>query len=618
MSKFYGAQTPYDEEQSRQRYMEYLRIAGRNSSLKQNGERDVRQGIAPTTTDKTTSEILADEAEMSRVLQQRIAQLVQRADGRPRTPNETDDMYEQRTNPISYVLTRLGQPQSKLLITSFEAIKADLAGSAGNMLPADFLTYLDAYERAYQQSGGVSKFNVSTRIIDEIEGLKANLADKTDISNISTVLVEMSRALDKQRDLSVQERKSLKRDLNTINDRLEAMNAVVQDLDFDRLENAVELGVENIMTTLKGRMALQNESIFKQLMDKLETLPTSEDLAALETTMDAMLTSQVLDYEQADKVIESALELTSTITVGKINDIIKLLNVIDEKANVISLASGKIAGAKDLTSARALVSKEMFGQTYAKLSKEEKTLVDERARQLVSAEAQVVPGTPVLARPLGQRTIEESMASAIAPLEYVEETEPFDIEPKGKGKSGNGIKSQAYMAKNRIQPKFSTIVGRGISVPVNSTKYKEFGKYAISEPHLSKGIFSVRYLKNGNMVQSLPARKITEEFADFMDEFLETTHLDKKRLDKLQADEKRFFAKLINGSGLYGKYKVRLMKSKEEEAEEDRFNLVKGIYIAGNDNNSIVKELKQFIIKFMADGRIPKKEGTDLLLQLSI
>lgn len=661
-TKFFGYQTPYDEEQARERYLEYLRTASRTSSLKQSGERDARLGVLPTKpTDKTTSEILADEAEMSRVLQQRIAQLVQRADTRPRTPSESDENYEQRTNPVVFVLNRLTQPQSQLLITNFDQIKSDLGGTAGTMLPSSFLTYIDAFQTAFERSGGVSRFNVSTRIIDELEGLKRDLADKTDITNVANVLVQMARALDNQRDVSARDKLTLQRDIKNVYDRMELLATVIENVDYDRIAEIVAQGTESVLEdydALTGRMQVSNESIFQQLMDKLKTLPTGSEFEELKDLIDAVITSQTMDYEKADEVINAALELTASIKPKQMSDIKSLLiNILNTSNKLYLQQTGLVISMDTVTSRtklRNFISNSNYGRPYKDLPKIEKDSVndsvsklfgipnaEERQKEVVkyintgkqqslekafgkqAAKAEPAPA-PALEPSLKTRKFELPPSESEA-----EESDYFGPNPnvprrkreqteETESEGGFGMKKQAYMAKHKICPRFGKIVGRGISLPSNETKFKEFGKYAISEPQLSKGILSMRYMSNGCTIPTLPSMKISEEFADFLDEFLETQHLDKKRLEKLSADEKRVFTKMINGSGLYGKYKIRLMKSPEEAEEEKRFNLVRGIYISGNDNPEILKELKQFIIKFMGDGRISRKEGTDLLLQLSI
>ena len=56
-----------------------------------------------------------------------------------------------------------------------------------------------------------------------------------------------------------------------------------------------------------------------------------------------------------------------------------------------------------------------------------------------------------------------------------------------------------------------------------------------------------------------------------------------------------------------------------DTAAEDyeRLNVLKGEWVAGNNSPTMVKELRQLIIKFMDSGRIPKSQGTNILLSLT-
>jgi hypothetical protein len=139
----------------------------------------------------------------------------------------------------------------------------------------------------------------------------------------------------------------------------------------------------------------------------------------------------------------------------------------------------------------------------------------------------------------------------------------------------------------------------------------------ISIPHLGNNILKIKNLTNGNEVPAFN-QKISDDMSDFIEDLVDTGKINERNLKKLNAPEKRLFSKLINQSGLYGKFKIRTLKNPDDKIEEDRFELVKGEFIAGNDNPAIVKELKHLIIKFMTEGRIPKNQAHELLFQLSV
>ena len=52
----------------------------------------------------------------------------------------------------------------------------------------------------------------------------------------------------------------------------------------------------------------------------------------------------------------------------------------------------------------------------------------------------------------------------------------------------------------------------------------------------------------------------------------------------------------------------------EGQAEEDRFNILRGEIIAGNDSQKIAREFKIILLKFIQEGRIPRQQGNEILL----
>ncbi len=48
-----------------------------------------------------------------------------------------------------------------------------------------------------------------------------------------------------------------------------------------------------------------------------------------------------------------------------------------------------------------------------------------------------------------------------------------------------------------------------------------------------------------------------------------------------------------------------------------KFNIIKGEIEAGNDAPEILKEFNNYVIKYMTNGMIPKREASSLLLALA-
>jgi hypothetical protein len=669
-TQFYGYRTPYDEDQARERYLAILKSRQRTSALKQTAERDLSAGIeTPAPAQKTTSEILSDEAELQRQVLATLSTLLQRPDGRKQGVNEPVDDYQQRINPALYVYKRLTPDIQRLLVTQVEGIKKDLGGAIGKMLPADFLVFLDAYNTSYQESGGVSSFNRTNVVLERLRGLQEDIAQASQIGEIKYLLEKIKKEARTDRAISADDKAEMANQIQFIGRKLDLIKRALQ-VDISRVGEQEIRGDEDVLNSYeRGRMSLNSESRTERIAQEIErNIPTNQTLADITQMLaefDEIGGSRGLGVEGTLGILERVGSLVAPVTEQGVSNIERisvgrpLLDVGAEEEFPYTSFEDRLEGRREyvppslpesLVGSRVseiesritqipvdVLNDRQFKAIKKRVGNEYRqrgvytTNPTAEIREQINAEAlrefnafreQVASQPSIMeafrrtpARPTLIAEEETQVRENPEDLEVVDEfgnpiTQGFGV---NYGMFG---KSKARIARTRQAPRF--MVGRGLSLPKTQTKYVEFGKYALSIPQLHKGILTTKYANNGNSVISFPPMKITPDFADFMEEFIETQHLDEKRLTKLPADEKRLFAKLINGSGLYGKYKVKVAKSKEEDDEEKRFHLVKGMFVAGNDNPQVLKELKQLIIKFMADGRIPRTQGQDLLLQLTL
>lgn len=159
-------------------------------------------------------------------------------------------------------------------------------------------------------------------------------------------------------------------------------------------------------------------------------------------------------------------------------------------------------------------------------------------------------------------------------------------------------------------------VGKGISVEAQPA-YKTFGKYIIHMGHLlDKNVANFKYPSMG----SIPAIKpltITDDYKDFILDTLENGKPNERFFSKLPDEEQKHFERVISGAGLLEVFKLRRNKSDTEKKESERFNILRGEVMAGNNADKVIKELRGLILRFMNDGRIQQKEGTAMLLELS-
>ena len=57
-------------------------------------------------------------------------------------------------------------------------------------------------------------------------------------------------------------------------------------------------------------------------------------------------------------------------------------------------------------------------------------------------------------------------------------------------------------------------------------------------------------------------------------------------------------------------------KLNDDEADLNRFNILRGEIVAGNDSSTLKKEFKGLLMKFMKEGRLPRQQVNEILAEL--
>jgi hypothetical protein len=161
-------------------------------------------------------------------------------------------------------------------------------------------------------------------------------------------------------------------------------------------------------------------------------------------------------------------------------------------------------------------------------------------------------------------------------------------------------------------------VGKGVKLEKeDNPTYRQFGKYVLHIPYLlNNNTANFKYPSLGS-IPSIKPLKISDDYKELLLETLQTGKLNKKELDRLPQSEIKHFEKVAVGAGLVEQLGLKIGTTEEDKADAKRFELLRGEYHAGNNNDKLIKELRQLITKFITNGRIHKNEGLNLLLELS-
>jgi len=180
-----------------------------------------------------------------------------------------------------------------------------------------------------------------------------------------------------------------------------------------------------------------------------------------------------------------------------------------------------------------------------------------------------------------------------------------------EAKEGVGIKAKngKIVAAKKI--------GKGVSFEAEPN-YRQFGKYVINMPQLKeRDILNVKFPSLGRIPQYKPIA-ISDVFKEFILELLDSGKVSQRIYDQIPIDERQLFERIATGAGLAHKLKLKRTITDEDKADNERFAILKGEYLAGNNSVALMKELRKIVVKFMTQGKILKQDGMNLLMELSI
>ena len=177
----------------------------------------------------------------------------------------------------------------------------------------------------------------------------------------------------------------------------------------------------------------------------------------------------------------------------------------------------------------------------------------------------------------------------------------------------NSMPRVAFQVKKKGRPPVK--IGKGIDVAIPQDTYKTFGKHLIHYPSLRDDFkLSIKYPSRSKNVGKV--KVISPEYRELFMDLLERGVLSDRMYDKLVDEEKQHFNQAVKASGLMETIKLKPINEDTKDLVE-RFKVLRGQFIAGNNAPTLIKELRSVILHFMEKGQIQKQDGYDLLKELS-
>ena len=215
-------------------------------------------------------------------------------------------------------------------------------------------------------------------------------------------------------------------------------------------------------------------------------------------------------------------------------------------------------------------------------------------------------------------SIESSPSPKTKPISRKEESLSSPKEPGGGG--GRAIKKKdeggsGIIMSGRKPQILIKKIGRGIAPPEEPT-HIEFGKHLLHANNLRKGVLSLHH-RGGGRVASIPVQNISEDLRDFIVDILQHKKASQKEYSRLPIHEQKLFEKFSTGAGIFHSLGLKSPHDDDDKKNIQRFEVLKGEWMAGNNSHELVRELRKLVIHFMEEGRLTKGQARELLLNIN-
>lgn len=499
----------------------------------------------------------------------------------------------------SSILAELNPDEIFTMNQSFPAIERDISKrfAKGLLSPTFFIEYLRKFKEELEASKGVStnlsmitnKFNTLT---DNISDLQAILPTRQQFDNLERSLAIAFRQLPDYLVQPVLER--LNRLQDTIPSRSELQTA-------SQNNETLQFQTFTMIQELTSNMPTQQQ--VQKIIDDIAS-GRVDAIIGFQEVQDALSGISDAQLDGLEDLKRELAESTSTALTGGDN--------IEIEAQVIVGAPkiARLAVAKTIGSTTGTPSVKTF--VYIVNERGNEKLTDKKLVSLMEENGALrnwyitnVGGRKVNLGDLKDYILTNSLQAGSSAVSDATSRETFSTE-----KTGFGLK-----AKNgRIRTKK---IGAGVKYEPEPI-YRQLGKYVINIQQLKeRDILNVKFPSLGRIPQFKPT-PISDIMKEFILELLDTGKVSNRIYEQIPIEERQLFEKIATGAGILNALKLKRTISNEDKEDNDRFVLLKGEYLAGNNSVALLKELRKIVVKFMSQGKISKHDGMNLLIELSV
>lgn len=238
-----------------------------------------------------------------------------------------------------------------------------------------------------------------------------------------------------------------------------------------------------------------------------------------------------------------------------------------------------------------------------------------------------LPKTPSSSAKKGRRERKATLTPPVTPSREEEDfptTEGYGMKPfkmKRFGIRGCGVGTQLKVANGGIRKE-----QRGEIIKLDQIDFKKavpqdkkfipFGRFVINKNRLDKGVLAIKR-PSGSVISQFPSQRISPKVQKILTNMIGGSLHSFEDYSELDDDERAYLHRLSEFSNIDSRLRLPAPKLNKNEEDTNRFEILKGQILAGNDNAQMVKEFKLLILKLSRNKLLPSGQTKDLLMTLA-
>ena len=182
--------------------------------------------------------------------------------------------------------------------------------------------------------------------------------------------------------------------------------------------------------------------------------------------------------------------------------------------------------------------------------------------------------------------------------------------------SGHGLRGRGLKKGRPIYSKRNYIENQLIDgVLVKPKPYVPFGRFVVNKFKLDDKVLMLRR-KSGGSLKELPTHSISSNLASVLKAICGGVSPHPDTIMGLGLKDQEHLHHIVKLSQIEN-IQIPTPRNKDDAKQNERFDILKGEIMAGNDNKTLVREFKVLLLRLIQQGRIPRREGQEILIDLT-